>query len=376
MKHIKPLQLFILGLFFISCQEQNDYHIVGKLQNIPDSTIIDLFVQYENVGTRIASDTIINGIFSFSDTIGKDLLRMSLILRDREQFHGSCDMWAGRSDIKVTGKGKYLSEWTAASNINEQKAQNLLLEPTKVLRVKRDSLQLLISSAPQNRTKVRSEIDSINEIISQKDLKYLETHFNSLTAVIALYRMSQFSDSIERIAVREIINKMDPLYANTLYGEGINTNLKRAVPINVGDKYTDLYAYDLKGQFHHVSDFNDKYILLDFWSMACYPCILAAPEMREVTRKYKNELNIIGINLDTRKNLWEEATKRDSITWINLSDGKGEFGGAFHTYGINGFPTYILIDTHGVIVERWMGYEKGIFENKLSKYLSTDIIRL
>jgi hypothetical protein len=62
MKHIKTLQLLILGLFIISCQKQNEYHIIGKLQNIPDSTIIDLFVQYENVGSRIASDTITNVI--------------------------------------------------------------------------------------------------------------------------------------------------------------------------------------------------------------------------------------------------------------------------------------------------------------------------
>ena len=370
MKFNKTLQILILGLFIISCQEQNDYHIIGKLQDIPDSTIIDLFVQYENVGSRVASDTIINGVFSFSDSIGDDILHMSLMLRDRKQFYGSCDIWVGKSDVTVSGKGKYLSEWTATSNIKEQIAQNLLLNETKDLRIKRDSLQLIRSSATQNRLKVRNEIDSINVIIPDKELTYLEAHYNSLPAVIALYSISQFTDSVKLITIRDIINKMDTIYANTIYGEGIKNSLKSAVPINVGDKYTDLYVYDLKGQSHHVADFNDKFILLDFWSMACYPCILAAPEMREVTEKYRNELNIIGINLDTRKNLWEEATKRDSITWINLSDGKGVFGGAYHTYGINGFPTYILINPQGIIVERWMGYETGIFKNKLSKYLT------
>jgi thiol-disulfide isomerase/thioredoxin len=373
MKLNKTLQLLILGLLIISCQKQNKYHIIGKLQDIPDSTIIDLFVQYENVGSRIASDTIINGEFSFSDTIGNEILHMSLMMRDRKQFYGSCDIWVGKSDIKVSGKRKYLSEWTASSNIKEQIAQNLLLDQTKDLRLKRDSLQLILSSGTQNRLKVRNEIDSINVIIPHKELIYLETHYNSLPAVIALYRISQFTDSMKLITIKGIINKMDTIYANTLYGEGIKNSLKRAIPINVGDKYTDLYAYDLKGQSHHVSDFNDKFILLDFWSMACYPCILAAPEMREVTEKYKNELNIVGINLDTRKNLWGDATKRDSITWINLSDGKGVFGGAYHTYGINGFPTYILIDPQGIIVERWMGYETGIFKNKLSKYLNAKV---
>lgn len=370
MRFTKVLQLLILGLLIISCQKQNKYHIIGKLQNIPDSAIIDLFVQYENVGTRIAIDTIINGEFSFSDTIGNDILQMSLMMRDSKQFYGSCNIWVGKSDIKVSGKSKYLSEWTASSNIKEQIAQNLLLGQTRDLKLKTDSLHLILSSGTQNRSKVRKEIDSINLIINQKELAYIENHYNSLPSVIALYSISLFTDSVKLIKVREIINKMDTLYANTLYGEGIKNSLKSIVPINVGDKFKDLYAYDLKGQFHHVSDFNDKYILLDFWSMACYPCLLSAPEMREVSVKYKNELNIIGINLDSRKNFWEEATKRDSITWINLSDGKGVFGGAYHTYGINGFPTYILIDPQGIIVERWMGYETGIFNSKLSKYFT------
>jgi thiol-disulfide isomerase/thioredoxin len=373
MRFIKILQLLIIGLLIISCQKQNEYHIIGKLQDIPDSTIIDLFVQYENVGSRIASDTIINGVFSFSDTIGNDILQMSLMMRDRKQFYGSCDIWVGKSDIKVSGKGKYLSEWRASSNLKEQIAQNLLLDHNKALRIKRDSLFLILSSAQQSGLKVRNGIDSINEIILQKELTYIETNYNSLPAVIALYRLSQFTDSVKRRTIKEIINKMDTIYSNTLYGEGIKNSLKSTVPINVGNKYIDLYAYDLKGQFHHISDFNDKYILLDFWSIGCYPCILAAPEMREVTEKYKNELNVIGINLDTRKDLWKDATKRDSITWINLSDGKGVFGGAYHTYGINGFPTYILIDPQGIIVERWMGYGTGIFNDKLSKYLNAKV---
>jgi peroxiredoxin len=370
MKHILTIQLFILGLFLTSCHEQNKYHIIGKLQNVPDSTIIDLYRLDENVGSRIASDTIINGVFSFSDSIDDYVLQMSLRMRDWKKFYGSCDIWVGKSDINVSGKRKYLSEWTAASNIKEQIAQNLLSDQTKDLRIKRDSLQLILPSATQDRLKVRNAIDSINDIISDKELKYIESHYNSLPAVMALYRISQLSDSVKQITIKEIINKMDTIYAGSLYGEGIKNSLKSPVSINVGDKYVDLYVYDLKGQNHRISDFNNKYILLDFWSMACYPCILAAPEMREVTEKYKNELNIIGINLDTRKNLWEEATKRDSITWINLSDGKGVYGGAYHIYGISGFPTYILIDPKGMVVERWMGFEKGIFNNKLSKYLN------
>ena len=94
--------------------------------------------------------------------------------------------------------------------------------------------------------------------------------------------------------------------------------------------------------------------------------------MRKLSANYQNDLVVIGVNMETKKKFWIEASKKDSITWINLSDGKGTFGGASYTYGINGFPTYILINQEGVIVDRWMGFWPGVFEEKLSKYLKNN----
>jgi peroxiredoxin len=169
--------------------------------------------------------------------------------------------------------------------------------------------------------------------------------------------------------IREIYPKIDTVYSNTLWGEGIRNLLNKVIPPSIGERFVDFSAKDLHGKSHMLSDYTGKYILLDFGMMACYACILAAPETRTLSEKYQNELNIIGINLDTRQEFWEMATKRDSITWINLSDGKGTFGGIFSIYGIDGFPTYILIDPQGILVERWMSYESGIINKKLSKYL-------
>ena len=92
-------------------------------------------------------------------------------------------------------------------------------------------------------------------------------------------------------------------------------------------------------------------------------------KLRELNSNYNENLTVVGINMETNKEMWEQGTKRDSITWINLSDGKGTFAGASVIYGINGFPTYILINPEGVIVDRWMGFEKGIFKKKLGKHI-------
>ena len=186
--------------------------------------------------------------------------------------------------------------------------------------------------------------------------------------MLELYTISKTGDSGQLETIKGFFPKIDTVYTNTFFGEGLKNNLIKVIPPDIGDRFVDFYASDLQGKSHQISDYTDKFILLDFWSMACLPCVLAAPALRELSDNYINKLVVIGINLDSRKNFWEEATKRDSITWVNLSDGKGENAGAGHLYQINAVPTYILIDPQGIIVERWMGYKSGIFKEKLSKY--------
>jgi len=371
-KTSKTLQLLILCLIVCSCQEHHDYHIIGNLKGIPDGTVIQLAIQYENIASLIATDTVKNGKFSFSDSIGDKILRMSLHLEDREHYSGACDFWVGNSVIKVSGNSKYLSQWKVKSNIKEQKIENLMLDRSRYLRIAADSLRLLRMDNSQTdltKQEISYKIRSINKLISDEELKFLKTNYNSLISVMHLNQIAQFGDSSQMETIKVIYSKLDTLYSNTLWGEGIKNLLNKVIPPRIGDRFIDLSAKDLLGMSHKLSDYSGKYVLLDFGMFACGACILTAPETRRLSEKYKNELYVIGINLDTRKELWEKATRRDSITWINLSDGKGTFGGAFIAYGIEAFPTYILIDPKGIIIDRWTGSQNSIYFEKLSKYL-------
>lgn len=371
-KILTNLPFLILFLVVGSCQEQRDYNIIGILQGIPDGTVIELAIQYEDIGSRIAADTLRNGRFSFSDSIGNQLLRMNLRVADPRHYSGRCDFWINNSNITVTGNSKYLSQWKIKSNINEQKVENIMLDQNRSLRIAADSLRLMRMNnylTDKDRQDISSKIRSINRSINNEELKFLKTNYNSLISVMHLNQIAQFSDSTQIKIIREIYPKIDSSYTNTLWGEGIKNLLNKVLPPGIGERFVDFSAKDLQGELHKLSEYKGKYILLDFGMMACHGCMEAAPETRRLSEKYKKDLYVIGINLDTRKELWEMATKRDSITWINLSDGKGTFGGAFTAYGIEEFPTYILIDPQGKLIERWTGSENEIYFAKISKYL-------
>jgi peroxiredoxin len=371
-KILKNLQLLFLCLVACSCREQHDYHINGNLKGIPDGTVIQLSILHENVGSQIATDTLRHGKFSFSDSIGNTLFRMNLRIQDSKHYSGQCEFWVNNSDIEVSGNSKYLSQWKVKSNIKEQKIENVMMDQSRNLRIATDSLRLLRMVDSQTDIALQEiayKIRSINKLISDKDLAYLKTNYNSLISVMKLNQIALSGDSSQMEILKSIYPKLDTLYANTSWGEGLKNLLNKVIPPSIGSKFVDFSAKDLQGQSHQLSDYKGKYILLDFGMLACRGCMEAASDTRRLSEKYKKNLYVIGINLDTRKEYWEMATKRDSITWINLSDGKGTFGGAFTTYGIEEFPTYILIDPQGIIIERWTGSENEIYFEKISKYL-------
>jgi len=347
------------------------YEIIGNVNNVPDSTILMLAKVTYNSGTIIQTDTVIDGKFSFYGTLPNGPTEMTIMARDMQHFSAYTSLWVDHHKIKVTGSNNYLSTWKVKSKSQEQKILNYLQNKSEEQLKTRDSLWLLMVNARDQvtQTSVKKKFDSITNEFFKIEFNILKKKYNSLTSVKELYRITKFS-SANRDEIRNVLNNMDNKYKNTLYGEGILAELNKPVPPKIGDKMPDAEASDLAGKKFRLSDFSGKYILLDFWSYACYPCRLAVPEIRALNKTYKDDLTIIGLNMDTDIKIWTEASNADSVTWINLSDGKGDIAGLSSIFGIKAFPTYILINPEDTIIEIWDGYYKGIMTDKIISYLT------
>ena len=116
-----------------------------------------------------------------------------------------------------------------------------------------------------------------------------------------------------------------------------------------------------------MADFKGKYILLDFWSIGCGPCLQAIPEMKEVAEAYKDSLVIVSLSLDT-KEIWKQESPKHGMTWYNLNDQKGRSGIAAK-YGVWGIPHYVLVSPQGTMTTQWSGYSKGNLKENVKKHL-------
>lgn len=98
-----------------------------------------------------------------------------------------------------------------------------------------------------------------------------------------------------------------------------------------------------------------KYILLDFWGTWCKPCLASTPALKKINEKYQNEnFQLISIARDESENEVKSYLKNEKISWINLFDASSN-PKICNNYAIYAFPTFVLIDPNGIIIERVTG---------------------
>ncbi|WAC42663.1 TlpA family protein disulfide reductase [Pedobacter sp. SL55] len=97
-----------------------------------------------------------------------------------------------------------------------------------------------------------------------------------------------------------------------------------------------------------------------FWGSWCGPCRASHPHLKELYSKYKADgFEIIAIAQETAKNLddaraaWLKAIEEDQINWVHILNRDGvEQQNILKDYGVNSFPTKILVDKDGKIILR------------------------
>jgi thiol-disulfide isomerase/thioredoxin len=127
-----------------------------------------------------------------------------------------------------------------------------------------------------------------------------------------------------------------------------------------------------------LGDLRGKWVLLDFWSLQCGPCLhRSLPELTSLYEEYAKDhkqFEILSICVTDDTNIRTvaefEAAERPfvgtewhgkSLPYPVLIDGEGKTRAA---YGIGGFPSLLLIDPEGHLV-KWG--DKAMLEDKLKE---------
>ena len=368
------LLCFLLGT--LGAQAQEKFTIEGKLENIADGTVFNLFKLDGNVGSSVAVDTLQNGTFQFElATEGNGLEQYSLMARDRENFPPmSLDLWVRPgSHLKIEGNNPYIYTWKVESDTEEQQLRQKMVEASRekweeLQRLHIEVMQLF-NNNPSEQDKAKA--DSLSKITQQLETEVLKNNISILRQTPVnnvwmneLYRLGMAVNYDKafpyRKEVEELYNLLTDEQKKSNEAKSVYLALNPPKVVQIGDMAADATMYDLQGNTHYLKELRGKYILLDFWSSGCGPCIMAQPELKEISELYQDSLAVVSLSIDTRKR-WEAASKSHPITWNNWND-LGESSGLYARYGVRGIPHFVLISPEGKMIDTWTGYGKELLK--------------
>ena len=120
----------------------------------------------------------------------------------------------------------------------------------------------------------------------------------------------------------------------------------------------DFHVRDMEGGDIKLSDLNGKVVVLNFWFIKCAPCVMEMPDLNEVVSKYDpEEVVFVGITFDKRELVQQFLDSKD-FDYVIAPD-------AYDTisrYGVQSFPTNMVIDQKGQIILKEIGYRTNMKE--------------
>ena len=125
------------------------------------------------------------------------------------------------------------------------------------------------------------------------------------------------------------------------------------IDIQVGSPLPDFSFTDFDGKPRKLSDFRGKHLLIDVWGSWCKPCVEDLPKLKEAHDRFKDKgFEILGIDYENSATVEQVRAllKEKNVSWPNaLPDTVKEL--VRERWRIMAFPTLILLDPNGVVIE-------------------------
>ena len=129
---------------------------------------------------------------------------------------------------------------------------------------------------------------------------------------------------------------------------------------------------DLDGNIISTAAFRGKVIVVNFWATWCPPCREEIPEMIELSKRYKDRLQVIGVSMDDAPPEEVNAfAKQEGIPYpIVMGNGtlSDEYG------GVPALPTSFVVNPDGRVVQKHVGlYPIEVYDNEIRSLLGQSV---
>lgn len=194
----------------------------------------------------------------------------------------------------------------------------------------------------------KSDSDTINDFLLSELKKNINNPF-SIEIADQLFSRN-ISDKNELKKVFDILVEQESAIKNHLLNPFIKIE-----KILTDDKVdlSKFQFYDTEKNLTTIKPTKGKKILIDFWFIACVPCIeqhkLIASKLEWLESR---NIEVIGISIDKNHAEWKDFLEKKKYSWLNLREVDDYEKSLRINMLISAFPTYLLIDSDGNILYR------------------------
>ena len=273
-------------------------HVHGTVSGLKDGTPVLLMLSDGRSAMSIAYDSIRDGAFSLKATVEDGLSVGELLFNDKSvpPIMGREFYLAPGGDIEVTFPGlRELRSYPIKSNVPEQAEADRFIDKSR--RQHEEFVELYLRDLSHE--EMKAQRDSISAIIEANDIGLLsetplsEVWIDKLTELANINSIRIKTGGCNNLdALKTLYERIPDYLRDDTRIERIKTFLYPPKTVEIGDDYADGAMFDLEGNPHSLSEFAGKWILLDFWSRGCYPCIMALPELEAFSKMHPEMLQL------------------------------------------------------------------------------------
>ena len=221
----------------------------------------------------------------------------------------------------------------------------------------------------------RTEPDSIRKLKNRdinsrahsEYMKYIEEHPDE-DAVVALLihvgydqvltAIGKLTPEVRNGRMKSEIDNYEKLFTLVMKEQAAREVVKNDT-ITIGSQVPELGLKDLHGHVLELKSLRGKYVVLDFWGSWCTWCIKGFPKLKEYYAKYKDRLEIVGIDCNDTAEKWATAVKKHNVPWLHV---RSEDEIAEQKFRVQGYPYKVLISPEGIVLNAYLGETEAFYQ--------------
>lgn len=355
------LFLTLLGMC-VSIFAQDNFKLSGTLSGVTSDTI-----HIEYTGPKPENKDyefnlpVVDGKFSFSTNLPEECFAKIYLLSTPRQLHYLELLPDEEAIISGSFSDRYLhfdgsTFYQQLQKIEEFRKPFYDERSRATSEEQKNEIQSRYYAAVIEYIKQHATEDATATMVVSVDLTQVEAAAALLAPEVRNGRMKQSIDDDIRLATSVLKAR----------------NAKKVVKndtVSIGDKALELGLKDLAGNVLELKSLRGKYVVLDFWGSWCSWCIKGFPKLKEYYAKYRDKLEIVGIDCNDTDQKWRDAVEKHQIPWLHV---RSEDGTTELRFCVKGFPYKVIISPKGEVLKAFMG-EKADFYKFLDQVLNQNL---